>query len=402
MKKYFYGALFTLLLITLSTTESSAQCIQNSNGDWVLPGSGEPCPNAIITAVPFLRISADARASGLGDAGIALSADANSLGFNDSKLVFAEEDMGISMSYTPWFRNINITDMYIAYLSGYKKLDDLQAFGGSIRFFSFGNIIFTDENGQQVGEGNPQEAEIKLAYARKLGDKLGFGIGGKFIYSDLASNQVVAGQTISAGLAGAVDISATYMDDIEIGNTDAELTVALSATNIGSKITYLNAANNAKDYLPTNLGLGAALNFKIDEFNKVAIVADFNKLMVPTTCFGPDCDQDGNGISDHLELNPIAAMFSSFGDAPNGFSEEIAEIQVSTGVEYWYNNQFALRGGYFHESATKGNRRFATIGTGLKYNVFEINLSYLISINQQNNPLANTMRFALIFNFGEN
>ncbi len=399
MKKYFFGTALIMFLLSITTSDLQAQCIFNGE-KWVVAGTNEPCQNAIITAVPFLRIAPDARASAVGDAGIALSADANSIAFNDSKLVFSEDDLEFSASYTPWFRNINLTDMYIAYLSGYKRLDDLQAVGGHIRFFSFGNIQFTDENGNPTGQGNPQEAEIKLSYARKLSDNLGFGIGGKFIYSDLASNQSVNGQVISVGLAGAVDLSATYNNEVSIGDTDADLTIGLAATNIGSKITYLNASNDNRDFLPANLGLGTALNFELDGYNQLAILADFNKLLVPTNCFD-NCDEDGNGIPDQLEYNPIQAMFTSFGDAPNGFSEEIAEITASLGLEYWYNNQFALRGGYFHESPSKGNRKYATVGTGLKYNVFEINLSYLIAINQNNSPLAGTMRFSFLFNLGE-
>lgn len=402
MKKYFIGAIFTMLLISLSTQESLAQCIQDSEGKWVsIADPSQPCPNAIVTAVPFLNISTDARASGLGDAGIALSADANSLGFNDSKLVFAEQDLGFGLSYTPWFRNINITDMYLANLSGYKKLDKLQAIGGSIRFFSFGQINFTNANGEPIGTGNPQEAEMKLAYARKLSDKLSAGFGAKFIYSNLAANQQVNGQDISAGLAGAVDISTTYMDEIEVGKMDADLTIALSLRNMGSKITYLNSSNDLRDYLPANMGLGTALNLKIDQYNELAIIAEFNKLMVPTPCLGPDCDANNNVRPDYLEYNPIEAMLKSFSDSPNGFAGELAEITTSLGLEYLYNQQFALRGGYFYESQSKGARSYATAGLGFKYTIFEINMSYLISLRQNNSPLAGTFRFGILFNLGE-
>ena len=380
----------------------SAQCFEQ-NGEFQRP-DGSPCENVLLTATPFLRIVADARSGAMGDAGIGISADANALQFNASKLVFAEDKTGISATYTPWLRALGLNDVYLAYLSGYTKLDDQQAVGASLRYFKLGEINFTDINGTSTGQGNPYEFEVKASYARKLSDNFSAAIGGKFILSDLASGQQVGGANITSGSAGAADFSFTYNnDDMKVGDTDSELMIGLAVQNIGSKITYTNQANGRRDYLPANLGIGAGWTFNIDDFNKITIAADVNKLLVPTPCEeinGVDCDVTGEeGVPDWREDSPVGGIFASFGDAPDGFSEELQELMYSFGAEYWYDDQFALRAGYYTEHRLKGNRKFFTVGIGLKYNIFGLNFSYLVPTTNQQNPLDNTLRFSLLFDF---
>ncbi|MCR9285884.1 type IX secretion system outer membrane channel protein PorV [Saprospiraceae bacterium] len=394
--------------VLLFSVNTNANCILvcDSNGqncEWRLADQVTPCPNAIITAVPFLRIVSDARSGAMGDAGIAISGDANAMHFNQSKLAMADEELGVSATYTPWLRALGLTDVYLAYLTGYKKIDDLQAVGVGLRYFSLGDIAFTDINGNAIGNGRPNEFEITAAYSRMLTDKFSAGIGAKFIYSNLASGQEVNGQQIEVGTAGAADISLTYETPVEVNGKESNLTLGLAITNIGSKITYTNAANNEKDFIPTNLGVGVAWEMNFDEYNSMTFTTDINKLLVPTRCLGEnefDCDVDQNGIDDWREESPVGGAFSSFGDAPGGFSEEIRELMYSFGVEYWYDKQFAVRAGYYTEHQTKGNRSFFTVGLGLKYNIFGLNFSYLVPTTNQRNPLDNTLRFSLLFDFG--
>lgn len=378
-----------------------AQC-QLSGDQWV-NSDGSDCTNTILTAVPFLRIVADARSGAMGDVGIGLSADANAMHFNQSKLVLADQPLGISATYTPWLRSLGLSDVYLAYLSGYYKLDDLQAIGMGVRYFSLGDINFTDDNGNPTGVGNPNEFEISLAYSRKLMDKLTAAVGAKFIYSNLASGQQVEGQIIESGKAGAADISFSYNTQFEANGQESDLLVGLAISNIGSKITYTNAATKQRDFLPTNLGLGGAWTLNFDDYNSLTIAADVNKLLVPTRCLGvtvEECDADGNKVPDWREESPISGIFSSFSDAPNGIDEELKEIMYSFGLEYWYDKQFAVRTGYFTESRSKGDRHFFTVGLGLKYNIFGLNFSYLVPTTNQRNPLDNTLRFSLLFDFG--
>lgn len=398
MKKLSILAALAALLFSTSMVYGQATCLKSTDGRWYLPDGVTPCPNAIITAVPFLRIAADARSGALGDAGIGLSPDANAAHFNDSKLVFAEDKFGLSATYTPWLRNLGLNDVYLAYLTGYYRIDDRQTAGLSLRYFSLGDINFTDFNGEPLGMGRPHEFEVKASYSRKLSEKLSAGIGAKLIYSNLASGQSVNGQIIEVGLAGAADISFTYNTSFEMGEKETNLLVGLAFTNVGSKITYTNALNNERDFIPTNLGLGAGWEFQLDRYNSLTFLGDVNKLLVPTPCL-EDCDLDNNGIPDWKELSPIQGMFTSFSDAPGGFAEEMSELSFSVGVEYWYDKQFALRAGYYTESITKGARRYLTVGLGLKYNVFGLNFSYLVPTTNQRNPLDNTLRFSLLFDF---
>ncbi len=398
MKKLLRSALFIMAIAAFASTELSAQCFFDADRNAYFNLDGTPCTNTVSTAVPFLRIVADARSGAMGDVGIGLSPDPNAMHFNASKLVFSEQDFAMSATYTPWLRSLGLNDVYLAYLTGFKKVDDLQAVGFGLRYFSLGSIQFTDINGQPLITGRPNEFEVALAYSRKLTDNFSAAVTGKFIYSNLAAGQTVSGETIEAGIAGAADFSFTYKTDIDMANAKSDIMIGLAATNIGSKISYTRSIT--RDFIPANLGIGAAWNIDFDDFNRLTFAADVNKLMVPTPCQGADCDLDGNGIPDYREQSSIRGIFSSFGDAPEGFREEMRELMYSVGVEYWYDQQFAVRAGYFNEHLQKGNRKFFTVGLGLKYNIFGINFSYLIPTTNQRNPLDNTLRFSLLFDFG--
>ncbi len=403
MKRLIFCAV--TLFSFLATTSAQFDCVFNTTtGQWVKPGTTDvPCTNTIITSVPFLRITPDARSGAMGDAGIAISPDANAIHYNASKLAFAEKDLSLSATYTPWLRALGLNDVYMAYLSGYKQIDDRQSLGFGLRYFSLGLINYTNDSGQENGTGKPNEFEISAAYARKLSDNFSVSVGGKFIYSNLAAGQRVGVVEINPGTAGAVDFGVTYKKDIELSGNETNLTIGAAVTNLGTKISYTNSAN--KDFIPTNLGVGAAWEFQFDEYNSFTITTDINKLLVPTPCLGsndpntPDCDVDQNGIPDYKEKSVVGGLIGSFGDAPGGFSEEVRELMYSVGMEYWYDKQFAVRAGYYTEAQTKGNRQFFTVGLGLKYNVFGLNFSYLVPTTNQRNPLDNTLRFSLIFDF---
>lgn len=401
MKVLLVRSILSLLIISVvAAAQLHAQCLLQ-DGRWINP-DGSDCTNTILTAVPFLRIVADARSGAMGDAGIAISPDANAMHFNQSKLVLADKPLGVSATYTPWLRALGLTDVYLAYLSGYYKLDKLQAIGIGLRYFALGDIQFTDENATPTGTGRPNEFEVTVAYSRKLGEKFSAAVGAKFIYSNLAAGQQVDGQIIDSGTAGAADFSFTYKTDFDANGRKSDLLLGLAVSNIGSKITYTNAANKQKDFLPTNLGIGGAWTLNLDEYNSLTLTGDINKLLVPTRCIGEnaeDCDADGNGVPDWREQSPIKGIFSSFSDAPNGFDEELKELMFSIGAEYWYDKQFAIRMGYFTESRSKGDRHFLTVGLGLKYNIFGLNFSYLVPTTNQRNPLDNTLRFSLLFDF---
>ncbi len=355
---------------------------------------GGDCINTIFTAVPFLRINPDARSGGMGDVGIAISADPNAIHFNASKLVFADKDLSIAANYTPWLRNLGLNDVYLAYLTGYKRLDKFQTIGVGLRYFSLGSIQYTGLQGESRGTGRPHEFELAAAYSRKLADNLSVGITGKFIYSNLASGQEVDGNIIDPGIAGAADISATYVIPSKMNGRKSDIRLGAAITNVGSKITYTNSQK--RDFLPTNLGLGVAWELPLDDYNQMTVALDVNKLLVPTPS---DEDADGDKRPDYRDQSPISGIFSSLGDAPGGFNEEMREFYYSLGLEYMYDQQFALRAGYFYEHITKGGRRYFTLGMGVKYNIFSINISYLIPSTSQRNPLDNTLRFSMLFDF---
>lgn len=352
--------------------------------------------NIVTTAVPFLRISPDARAGSMGDLSVATDPDASSSYFNLGKVPFNTSAGGVNLTYTPWLKNI-VNDVYLASLAGYYKLDDQQAISASLRYFSLGSIQLTDAFGNNLNSVNPKEYGIDLGYSRKLSDKLGLGIGLKYIYSNLA--QGVSGYKAGTSVAG--DIGLYYTGHNEAGQGWA---FGAALTNLGAKIGYSNNANE-KDFIPANMGLGTTYTRVFDESNKLSFGVDINKLLVPTPPQFSDPNnpthEDTVKLEDYRNKPVVSSWFSSFGDAPGGFSEELKEFQISTGLEYTYNNQFALRAGYFYENKYKGNRRYFTTGVGIKYNVFELNFSYLVPSGSgiTQNPLSNTLRFSLVFNF---
>lgn len=365
--------------------------------------------NTITTAVPFLLIAPDSRAGALGDAGVAISPDANSIHWNPAKLAFIDKDMGLSISYSPWLRRL-VPDISLSYVSFYKKLGKDHTLGASLRYFSLGDIKFTDDVGNALGDFRPNEFAVDVAYSRKLGDKLSGGIAARYIYSNLTGGIDVSGSNTRAGTSFAVDVSAFYTNpDIELFGQNTILNFGLNLSNIGAKISYTDDAN--KDFIPINMKLGTSLAFVLDDYNSIAIVADVNKLLVPTPPIYKK-DASGSPIKDPVTneptiesgMNPnvgvMSGILQSFYDAPGGMSEELREYNISAGVEYWYNKQFAVRAGYFNEHVTKGNRKYITAGLGLKMSVFTIDMSYLIATTQ-NNPLDRTLRFTLMFNFDD-
>src|SRR6187401_42214 len=348
--------------------------------------------NVVTTAVPFLRISPDARAAGMGDLAIATSPDANSSFWNLAKVPYNTNKGGISASYTPWLKDI-LSDVYLAALAGYYKFDEQQALSGSLRYFSLGNIQFTDNLGNDLNTFRPREFGIDVGYSRKLNEKSGIGVGLKYIYSNLAQGPA-AGNNYKAASAVAGDLAYYYQGHNDVGHG---WTFGAVMSNLGSKISYTDNADQ-KDYIPANLGLGTTYTRVFNSANKLTFGVDLNKLLVPTPPADPATPQQ---LTDYRSKSVIGSWFSSFGDAPGGFSEEIKEFQLSIGAEYWYNNQFALRGGYFYEDKTKGNRRYFTMGVGIKYQSFGLDFSYLLPSGSgvDRNPLSNTLRFSLHFSF---
>jgi len=365
--------------------------------------------NTITTAVPFLLISPDSRAGGMGEVGVATSPDVNSIHWNASKLVFSDKKMGIGMSYTPWLRAL-VPDINLAYLSFYAKKGKNQAIGGSLRYFSLGNITFTDVVGNTIGQYKPNEFAIDVAYARRLSDRFSGGMAARFIHSNLTGGINVQGADTKAGTSFAVDLSGTYRnDEIEVGGKKSDIAAGINISNIGAKISYSNTAN--KDFIPINLRLGTTLTTHMDEYNDLSFSLDLNKLLVPSPPKYLIDSTNGSPVIDPNTGKPMieagkdpdrsiaSGMFGSFSDAPAGFREEMREINICTGMEYFYNKQFAVRAGYFYEHATKGNRQFFTLGAGLRYNVFGLDFAYLIPTNRQRSPLENTLRFTLTFDF---
>ena len=349
--------------------------------------------NVVTTAVPFLRISPDARSGGMGDVGIATIPDANAIFWNLSKIPFAKSNSAISLTYTPWLKGLDLNDVYLVSAAGYKQLDDQQAISGSVRYFSLGNIQFTDNLGNELQKYRPREFAIDAGYSRKLSDKLGLGISLRYINSNLASGQSASGSTYKTGTSVAGDLS-LYNDGSKGGDVSG-FNWGLTLSNLGARISYTNDATE-KDFIPANLGLGVAYVNVFDETSKITFGLDINKLLVPT----PPALGDSAGLADYHSKGVVGSWFSSFGDAPGGFKEELKEFQVSVGAEYTYNNQFSFRAGYFYEAPTKGNRQYFTVGAGLNYNLFGLNFSYLVPSGNgiSRNPLSNTLRFSILFN----
>jgi len=347
--------------------------------------------NVVTTAVPFLRISPDARAGGMGDLGIATSPDANSQFYNVAKYAFANQPSGIGVTYTPWLKDLGLNDVYLASLAGYYQLDEDQAISSSLRYFSLGNIQFTDNLGNDLNSFRPREFAFDAGYSRKLSEVLSLGVALRYINSNLAGGQAVNGVSYKAGNAVSGDIGLYYSS---IGEDGSGLNLGLAMTNLGSKISYTNDATQ-KDFIPANLGLGALYTFTNNEVNQLSFGLDIHKLMVPT----PPALGDSAGLVNYRTKGIVSSWFSSFNDAPGGFAEELKEFSFSLGSEFTYDNQFSVRAGYFYENQTKGNRQYFSMGAGFKYSSINMNLSYLIPSGSgvNRNPLSNTIRFSVLF-----
>ena len=343
--------------------------------------------SVVTSAVPFLRISPDARSAGMGDVGIATSPDAYSGFWNLGKTVFSDKKAQIGATYTPWLNDLDLKDVYLVSLAGYYKLDDQQAITASLRYFSLGSIQFTGQNAEDLGSQRPREFAFDAGYSRKLSSKIGLGIALRYISSDLASG-TFNGSTFKKGSSVAGDLH-LYSNGLKADGSGFNWGVTLS--NLGSKISYGDDANQ-KDYMPANLGLGASYTKAFDADNKVTFALDLNKLLVPT----PPAASDSAGIKDYRDQGVVGSWFKSFGDSDDS---ELKEVTVAIGGEFNYKDQFMFRAGYFYESPVKGNRKYFTLGAGLKYNMIGLNLSYLLPSGSgtNRNPLSNTVRFGLSF-----
>jgi len=410
-----------LVLFTLPFAAQAQPC------DPQFQAAGQQCGdqlNTITTAVPFLLISADSRAGGMGDAGVAISPDANAIHWNPSKLAFAENDGEFSMSYSPWLRNL-VPDMSLAYLAGYKRLGNKRsAIGGSLRYFNLGSILFTDQNGSTIRDFKPAEFAVDLVFAQKFGENFSGGVAIRYINSNLTGGISVQGANSKAGQSVAADVSFYYQKtEMQMGDREGAFAFGLNVSNVGAKMSYTETA--AQDFIPINLRLGPRFTLDLDQYNSLSFNLDINKLLVPTPPVYK-LDENNSPIIDPVTGNYQVAsggdpnvgiatgMIGSFSDAPGNVSydddgnvlveagsrmrEELREINLAGGFEYWYAEQFAFRTGYFWEHYTKGNRKYFTLGAGVRYSKFSLDLSYLIA-NTNQSPLANTLRFTLGFRF---
>ena len=351
--------------------------------------------NTIQTVVPFLTIAPDSRSGGMGDVGIATSPDVFSSHWNAAKFAFINNNAGVGLSYTPWLRAL-VNDINIALLTGFARLDEKQVISSRLLYSSLGDIQFNDDFGNPIRNFNPNEFALDAAYSRLFSERISGSVAFRFIYSNLSGGMYSGESATKAGISYAADISGFWNNDISIMDKNANIAVGIAFSNIGSKMSYsdLNAS-----FIPMNLGIGSALKVDIDNYNSISFALDLNKLLVPTPPIYSLSKRDSIIAGKNPNISVPLAIFQSFYDAPGGFKEEMREITYSTGVEYWYNNIFALRGGYFHEHETKGNRRYFTLGAGFKLNSFILDFSYLLPV-AQNHPLARTLRFSLSFDLG--
>jgi hypothetical protein len=373
----------------------------------------------ITTGVPFLLIAADARSAAMGDMGVATSADAFSQQYNPAKYAFSIEKQGFSVSYTPYLTSI-ANDISLGQLNYYNKINERSAFAGSFRYFGLGDIELreTGDPNEIPRVVNPNEFALDGSYSLKLSERFSMAVGGRFIRSALrigdANNDATAATTFAVDVAGYYQSEEMAYDDF-----NGRWRAGFNFQNLGPKISYDNDDLN-NNFLPANMRLGAGFDFIFDEYNKIGVTAEITKLLVPTPPAVVEAvDADGSGsieaaeqqvaddaysqaLADYRKTSWTSGIFKSFNDAPDGFSEELKEFTWALGAEYWYQDSFALRLGYFNEHELKGARKFFTLGAGFKYNVVKIDVSYLFSASKVRNPLENTLRFSLTFNFGEN
>jgi hypothetical protein len=384
--KRIFSFCFCLLVVlpaALKAQVAPGQIVTNANQE------------VITTAVPFLRINPDARAGGMGDIGIATPADGNGVFANPAKMAFIEDhDYGFAMSFSPWLKAL-VNDIYLASLNGYIKVKKEQVISASLRYFSLGNIQFTDANGNNTQQFSPREFAIDVNYSRRLGKYFSIAASLRYIYSNLASGQSVDGALVKAGQAGAGDIAwyfhKTFNED---GAIQHEFSCGMNISNIGSKMSYTSSV--VKDFIPTNMGIGLGYTVQLDKHNSVGLYSDINKLLVPS----PNNNIDPSTQQYYWrEESSIKGMFTSFGDAP--VLTELREYTIAIGAEYYYNKQFGVRTGYFYEPYVAGGRQFLEAGLTVKYSVVALHFSYLIPTTILRNPLDNTLRFSLLFDFAK-
>ncbi len=383
--KMLFRGIALLLLMGLS----GATYAQNPGGTVLGQDSSR---RVITTAVQFLLISPDARAAGMGDVGAATAADANATHWNPAKLVYAPDDFGISVSFSPWLSNL-VNDMSLSYLSAYKKISERQAVAASLRYFDMGSIQFTDQLGNTLQDYRPREFALDGTYSFKLSEKFSMAGTMRFIHSNLAGGISNGGpaEDLKPGNTFAVDLSLYYKTPLNFNTMDADLSFGANISNIGAKISYTNPQQ--RDYIPANLRIGSAFDLKFNQANKLTFALDLNKMLVPTP---PILDDDGNVIAGQkYDRSLLSSVFGSFADAPDGSSEELKEFIIAFGAEYWYNDIIALRAGYYAEAEEKGDRNYFTLGLGLRYQMFGFDFAYLVP-NQQNHPLSDTLRFSLL------
>jgi hypothetical protein len=350
--------------------------------------------NAITTAVPFLTISPDARSGGMGEAGVALSPDANAAYWNPAKLAFVTDQNNASLSYSPWMRQI-FPDVNLAYLSYFKKLSDRNTIGGSLRYFNLGSVDSYDNILNSLGTIRPNEFSFDISVARKFGEDLSMGLTARYISSNLTQGVVADGQQTSVSKAFAADVSLYYNTANSRFVDEGNFAFGVDISNIGTKMNY--NLTGPSYFLPTNLKIGVAQTMAMDNLNKITFTVDMNKLLVPTP---PLRDANGNitaGRDNNVSV--VSGIFGSFTDAPGGFSEQLQELSFSGGFEYWYDHKFALRTGYFYENPNKGDRQYATFGAGFRLDNINLDLSYIAG-RESNTPLANVLRFSLGYSFG--
>jgi hypothetical protein len=383
MKKIFIPILLVLVSIKATAQESN---------------------RVITTGVPFLLIAADARSGGMGDIGVATSADAFSQQWNPAKYAFAISKQGVGITYTPYLSNL-VNDIFLGNLTYYNRINERSAVAASFRYFSLGDIELRDTFDQEPLIQSPNEFTFDVSYALRLSDRFSMAVAGRYLRSDLkiqASNE-----DASAAGSFAVDVAGYYQsEEIAYNDFDGRWRAGFNVSNVGPKIKYDDVGQ--ENFLPTNLGLGAGFDFILDQYNKVGVNLEVNKLLIPTP---PDLDLNGDGevteeeqsqaITDYQNISFFSGIFQSFGDAPDGFSEELKEFTWALGAEYWYQDVFAFRTGYFNESEEKGSRKFLSLGAGFKYTAINIDISYLFSTSKVRSPLEGTLRFGLTFNFGD-
>ncbi len=384
--------IFLIIIAFVLCVQTNAQTTVGDNIDAPLE------LNTITTSVPFLIIGPDSRSGGMGDVGVASTPDVNSMHWNPAKYAFVKDDMGLAMNYVPWLRSL-VPDISLSYLSGYIRRNDNEVIGMSLRYFSLGDITFTDNNGTTIGQYKPNELAVSGAYARKLSENYSIAIAVRYIYSDLTGGQYLSnGMSTHAGQSIAADISSYFNKEVRIAKKDFDWAIGLNISNLGNKISYTETA--VRDFIPINMRFGTSIGTAFDDYNRMSIEFDVNKLLVPTPPSRNEGEINGGMNPD---VSVVNGVFQSFWDAPGGTKEEFRELNYSTGLEYWYAEQFAIRAGYFYEHPTKGDRQYFTMGAGVKYNVFVLDFSYLIDASSSINgtsPLANTIRFSMTWNLG--